>query len=110
MNPMRAVVRPLAVLYACQGCPEHGQVARDAGAILDAAGVAEMVWLGTRADVKPKSRFPILSLDGCGEECARRWLEQRGARVDRSYILAGRGAEAARRGAEHIAAELGRMK
>jgi uncharacterized metal-binding protein len=83
---MRAVLRPLPVLYACQGCAEFGQGARDAGAALDRAGRAQLVWLGGR-DVMPAQRYPTLALDGCHRGCAVRWLEERGIVVDRAYVL-----------------------
>lgn len=90
----RAVVKPLPVLYACQGCPEFGQLARDVGALLDRAGVAEMVWLGSGRDLRPTQRYPVLALDGCGKACALRWLERRGIAAERSYVLADPGAPA----------------
>ena len=83
---MRAVLRPLPVLYACQGCPQFGQTARDLGAKWAARGVAEMVWLG--APAMPKHRYPTIALDGCAKACARAWLEQRGVTVDQGYVLA----------------------
>lgn len=87
-NPaMRIVLRPLPVLYACQGCPQFGQVARDAGAALDRAGVAEMVWLGASARLEPKSRFPIFALDGCDKLCALRWLKERGIAAESSCVI-----------------------
>jgi len=104
---MRVVLRPLPVLYACQGCPEFGQTARDVGALLDRAGVAQLVWLGAAPDATPARRYPILALDGCDKACALRWLGQRGITADRSHVLADRGPEAAQRAAQQIAAELG---
>jgi uncharacterized metal-binding protein len=95
------------VLYACQGCPEFGQRARDAAALLDAAGVAEAIWLGASRDLKPKSRFPILALDGCDKACALRWLERHGIAAERSYVLEERAPGSADRAAARIAAELG---
>lgn len=86
---MRATVRLFPVLYACQGCARFGQAARDAGAILERRGVVELVWLGGLGNAAmPKSRYPILALDGCDEACARRWLEQRGVTPERSYVSA----------------------
>ena len=84
---MRATVRLLPVLYACQGCARFGQAARDAGAVLERRGLVEMVWLGALGHTAmPKSRYPILALDACDEACARRWLEQRGVTPERSYV------------------------
>ena len=84
---MRAIVKPLPVLYACQGCAEFGQLARDVGAFFDRGGAVEMVWLGTGRDRKPTTRFPIVALDGCGKACARRWLEGHGVSAERSFVI-----------------------
>ena len=95
-------VRPLPVLYACQGCEAHGQAARQVAALLERAGLAETAWLGTPR-LEPKARFPLMALDGCADGCARRWLAQRGITPDRHYVL---DSADARRGFEAIAAEL----
>lgn len=84
---MGAIVRPLPVLYACQGCPEFGQAARDAGAALDRRGVVELIWLGASRDPKPVQRYPIFALDGCDKACALEWLRRRRVPVERSYVL-----------------------
>ena len=105
---MRVVLRPLPVLYACQGCAEFGQLAREVGALLDRGGAVEMVWLGAGPELKPKPRFPIYALDGCAKACALRWLEGHGIAAQRSYVLADRSPGAAQRAAQRIAAELGR--
>ena len=80
-------LRPLPVLYACQGCAAHGQAARDVAALIE----------------QPKARFPLMALDGCADGCARRWLAQRGITPDRHYIL---DSADVRRGFAAIAAEL----
>ena len=85
---MSVVVRPLPVLYACQGCVEFGQAARELGALLDRVGLAELVWLGAGREPKPKQRYPILALDGCDKACARAWLERHGVAPDGNYVLA----------------------
>ena len=95
-------VRPLPVLYACQGCEAHGQVAREVAALIERAGLAETAWLGTPR-LEPKARFPLIALDGCAEGCALRWLTRRGITPDRHYVL---DSADARRGFEAIAAEL----
>ena len=82
----KVTLKPLPVVYACQGCAEYGQSARDLGAELEKRGVAEMVWLGGPAT--PKHRYPTIALDGCAKGCARAWLEQRGLIVDQSCVLA----------------------
>lgn len=95
-------VRPLPVLYACQGCEAHGQVARQVAVLIERAGLAETAWLGT-SGLEPKARFPIIALDGCADGCALRWLAQRGVRADRHYVLE---SADARRGFEAIVKDL----
>ena len=86
---MRVVLQPLPVLYACQGCAEFGQRARDVGAIFDRAGALEMVWLGSGAGPTPTTRFPVFALDGCAKACARRWLTEHGIAAERSFVIGG---------------------
>lgn len=81
------LVEPLPVLYACQGCPEFGQVARDTGALLDRTGRAQMIWLGAPVTPTLRERFPIYSLDGCGKGCARDWLAARGVIAEKSFAI-----------------------
>lgn len=83
---MRVILEALPVLYACQGCPEYGQAARDAGADMERAGKGELVWLGSAAAALTE-RYPVFAVDGCEKGCALRWLEARGVRADRSYVL-----------------------
>ena len=94
------VVRALPVLYACQGCTQFGQVAREFAQQLDRAGRVEAAWLGTPG-LRPKARFPIVALDACAEGCALTWLARRGVRADCHYVLSDPGVP------ERIAAELG---
>jgi uncharacterized metal-binding protein len=103
---MSVVVRPLPVIYACQGCPEFGETARDVGARLDWDGVAEMVWLGA-PDLRRKSRFPAVALDGCEKACAARWLERHGIPAERSYVVEGRGSGVVESAVRRITADLG---
>lgn len=84
---MSSVVRLFPVVYACQGCPDHGQRARDAAAALERRGRAQTVWLGGNPGPIPRSRFPIVAIDGCEERCALRWLAERGVVADRSCIV-----------------------
>lgn len=84
---MPSVVRLLPVVYACQGCPAYGQVARDTAAALERRGMAQMVWIGGNPGSIPASRYPIVALDGCKEGCAVRWLEQRGVTPDRTCVV-----------------------
>jgi uncharacterized metal-binding protein len=79
-------VRPLPVVYACQGCEAHGQAARDFAERIDRAGLGEAAWIGTPGLV-PKARFPIIALDACAEGCALRWLARHGVPADRHYVL-----------------------
>jgi len=82
-----SVVRPLPVLYACQGCPQFGQLAREVGAFFEQAGALEMVWLGDGRKLAPTQRYPILALDGCDQACAARWLGERGIVPEGAYVL-----------------------
>ena len=84
---MRVVLTPLPVLYACQGCPEFGQRARDFAAAFDRDGVAEMVWLGSDREIRPTERYPVYAVDGCGKRCALEWLARQGIAAERSYVL-----------------------
>src|SRR5262245_42407057 len=99
-------VRPLPVIYACQGCPEFGDTAREVGAALDCNGVAELVWLGA-PDLGRKSRFPAVALDGCAGACALRWLERHRIPAERNYVVEGRGAGAVEGAVRRITADLG---
>jgi len=89
MNAARTqhwTVKPLPVLYACQGCPRFGQTAHEVATLIERADLAETAWLGTPG-LEPKARFPVIALDGCADGCALRWLAQHGVRADRHYIL-----------------------
>jgi uncharacterized metal-binding protein len=86
-------VSALPVMFACAGCPEFGDAAAQLALRLDRRGVAEAALLGAAADAeqlatKARSRFPVHAVDGCVKGCARRWLLERGARVERHFILA----------------------
>jgi uncharacterized metal-binding protein len=82
----RIIVRPLPVLYACQGCPEYGQRARDFAATQDRARLGEMVWLGAAGEITPSQRYPVYAVDGCRKGCALRWLAEHGIIAERSYV------------------------
>ena len=92
---MTEVMRALAVLYTCRGCPEFGQTARDVGLILDQQRLAEAHWLGAPACnfsqliSMARSRFPIYALDGCPKNCAQHWLASEGVRTQRHFTLTG---------------------
>lgn len=85
---MRVVLRPFPVLYACQGCPEYGQAARDLGERLDRAGVGELVCLDAGGDIQPTERYPVFAIDGCRKRCALKWLAQHGINAEASYMAA----------------------
>lgn len=78
----RAVVKPLPVYYACQGCEEFGQRALEY-----ARGRGQVVWLGAPEAPLLRERFPIYAVDGCDKGCARRWLERHGVKPDRSFVI-----------------------
>jgi uncharacterized metal-binding protein len=106
-HPTCVVVKPLPLLYPCDGCAEIDQIARDVAAILDRRGVVEMAWLcAARPDSKPKPRFPIIALDGCAKACALGWLATHGVVPECHYVLAERGEGAVERAADAIAAQL----
>lgn len=79
-------VRALPVLYACQGCPEYGYAAPRVAEALDRLGCVEAAWLGVPTE-GVTSRFPIMTLDACPKRCAAAWVEARGRRVQRAFVL-----------------------
>lgn len=87
MSASRVVVKPLAVLYACQGCASYGQAAREFAEDLDRAGLGEAAWIG-KPGLVPKARYPIVAVDACAEGCALQWLARHGIEADRHIILA----------------------
>jgi uncharacterized metal-binding protein len=107
---MRTVLKPLPLLYACAGCPAHGQLAREVGKVLDRRGLAEMTWLGAGTDAhalaaKALSRWPVFAFDGCADACAKRWLEKEGIAAQRCFILAQMDGTTAEALAERLAAD-----
>ena len=90
---MKRALRPMPVLFACQGCLEFGNAARDIAAIVDRRGFAEAHWLGApgadeaQLASKARSRFPIYALDGCAKACASRWLAEHGVEPQRHCVL-----------------------
>ena len=99
---MYGIVRPLPVLFACQGCPEYGNRAHEVALALDARGFGEAAWLGTGAAAEPqlvsraRSRFPIYALDGCAKGCAAQWLARHGVTAQRQFAVAASGDTPAR--------------
>ncbi|HEY3073723.1 MAG TPA: putative zinc-binding protein [Burkholderiales bacterium] len=111
---MTVVLRPMPVLFACQGCPEFGQTARDVGTILDQQRLAESHWIGAPAcnywqlTSTARSRFPVYALDGCAKHCTQHWLAGHGVRAQRHFTLGADGesaSELAARIAERISAD-----
>jgi uncharacterized metal-binding protein len=96
---MKLVLRSLGVVYACRGCPAHGDAAREVARLLEARGLCE-----TASDIaKARARYPVVAIDGCADGCVRRWLAENGIEPQRHYVVAGTDA---RRSCEAIAADL----
>ncbi|MGB9965530.1 putative zinc-binding protein [Halobacterium hubeiense] len=87
----------LPLVYACSGCSSAAQLANDLAVRLDREGNAEMSCIaGVGGDVAPlvntaTSGRPMLVVDGCPLECARRSLENHDVTPDRHVNLAERG-------------------
>ena len=86
---MRVVLKPLPVIYACQGCAQFGQQARELAERLERNGEGEVIWLGDARRAECTRRYPVVSVDGCEKGCALRWLAEHGITVDRAYLLPG---------------------
>lgn len=87
--------RPL--VYSCSGCSSAAQMANDLAVKLDREEKAEMSCIaGVGGDVDSlvdtaTSGRPMLVIDGCPLECARKCLEGHGVSPDRHVNLAKRG-------------------
>ncbi|MUV61465.1 zinc-binding protein [Halobacterium sp. CBA1126] len=87
----------LPLVYACSGCSSAAQLANDLAVRLDRESNAEMSCIaGVGGDVAPlvntaTSGRPMLVVDGCPLECARRSLENHDVTPDRHVNLAERG-------------------
>jgi uncharacterized metal-binding protein len=90
------VARP--VLFACQGCPEFGDLAHDVASVLAARGFAQPARLDDAAD---RPQAPVYTIEGCAKRCAGRSLGAHGVRAQRQFILAAPG-ESAEKIAERI--------
>ena len=105
------MVRPLPVLFACQGCPQFGDMAHEVAVLLDSRGHAEAAWLGAsgrdehQLAAKARARFPVFAIDGCARRCACQWLATCGVKAQRQFILAAPG-ESAGQIAERIGERL----
>lgn len=90
---MAPAARVMPVLVACQGCPEFGQVARDAAARLDERRQGESHWLGAaparlaQLVTTVRSRYPVYAVEGCDKRCAETWLAGQGVRPQRRIIV-----------------------
>ena len=83
---MKIVVRSLGVVYACRGCPAHGNTAREVAALLEARGLCET---GTHI-AKARERYPVVAIDGCADGCVQRWLAENNVEPHRHYVEIGR--------------------
>jgi uncharacterized metal-binding protein len=87
----------LPLVYSCSGCSSAAQMANDIAVRLDREHVAEMSCIaGVGGDVGPlvdtaTSGRPMLVIDGCPLECARKSLEQQDVTPDRHVNLAKQG-------------------
>jgi uncharacterized metal-binding protein len=87
----------LPLVYSCSGCSSAAQMANDLAVELDREHIAEMSCIaGVGGDVGPlvdtaTSGRPMLVIDGCPLECARKSLEQHDVVPDRHVNLAKRG-------------------
>jgi uncharacterized metal-binding protein len=87
----------LPLVYSCSGCSSAAQMANALAVRLDREHVAEMSCIaGVGGDVGPlvdtaTSGRPMLVIDGCPLECARKSLEQHDVTPNRHVNLAKRG-------------------
>jgi len=87
----------LPLVYSCSGCSSAAQMANDLAVRLDREEHAEMSCIaGVGGDVAPlvntaTSGRPMLVVDGCPLECARKSLESHDVTPDRHVNLAERG-------------------
>ncbi|MFB6124224.1 MAG: putative zinc-binding protein [Haloferacaceae archaeon] len=87
----------LPLVYSCSGCSSAAQMANDLAVELDRERLAEMSCIaGVGGDVGPlvdtaTSGRPMLVIDGCPLECARKSLERHDVTPNRHVNLAKRG-------------------
>lgn len=87
----------LPLVYSCSGCSSAAQMANDLAVRLDREQLAEMSCIaGVGGDVGPlvataTSGRPMLVIDGCPLECARKSLDQHDVAPDRHVNLAKQG-------------------
>jgi len=87
----------LPLVYSCSGCSSAAQMANDLAVRLDRERIAEMSCIaGVGGEVGPlvdtaTSGRPMLVIDGCPLECARKSLERHDVTPDRHVNLAEKG-------------------
>lgn len=87
----------LPLVYSCSGCSSAAQLANHVAVQLDRRGQAEMSCIaGVGGDVASllktaHSGRPIVVIDGCPLECAKKCLERHGIGVDEHIQLAEQG-------------------
>ncbi len=97
------MTRPL--VYACAGCSAAAQLANAIAVRLDRSGLAEMSCIaGVGGDVPSlvrtaRSGRPMLVIDGCPLDCARRCLARHAITATRHVRLADLGVEKGRHAA-----------
>lgn len=89
--------KSLPLVYACSGCSSAAQMANYVAVQLDRRGAAEMSCIaGVGGDVPAllkvaRSGRPMIVIDGCPLECAKKSLERHGIAPDEHVQLADRG-------------------
>jgi uncharacterized metal-binding protein len=87
----------LPLVYSCSGCSSAAQMANDLAVRLDRERIAEMSCIaGVGGDVRPlvdtaTADRPMLVIDGCPLECARKSLEQHDVEPDSHVNLSKQG-------------------
>lgn len=88
----------LPLVYSCSGCSSAAQMANDLAVRLDRQRLAAMSCIaGIGGDVPPlvdtaTAGRPMLAIDGCPLQCARKSLAQHGVTPDAHVNLAMEGA------------------
>ena len=83
-----------ALVYACSGASNLGQLANEIALRLDRLGLAELACateVGARDGDEQGAGRPVLAISGCTSGCCAAMLEQHGIDVARSVVLAERG-------------------
>lgn len=94
---MQVSRKNLPLVYSCSGCSSAAQLANHVAVQLDRRGLAEMSCIaGVGGDVASllktaNSGRPIVVIDGCPLECAKKCLERHSIGVDEHVQLAEQG-------------------